>query len=64
MFLANNNVEYEYIDIDRSSQNDREAIRKDILRRGGRLLYPTIIVDDKILLTNPNETKLREILEL
>ena len=29
MFLANNNVEYEYIDIDRSSQNDREAIRKD-----------------------------------
>jgi disulfide oxidoreductase YuzD len=64
MFLANNNIEYEYIDIDRSSQTDREAIRTDILRRGGRLLYPTIIVDDKILLTNPNETKLREVLEL
>ena len=64
MFLANNNVEYEYIEIDRSSPNDREAIRTDILRRGGRLLFPTIIVDDKILLTNPNETKLREILEI
>lgn len=64
MFLANNNVEYEYIDIDRSSQKDREAIRADILRRGGRLLYPTIIVDDKVLLTNPTETVLREVLEI
>ncbi len=57
-------VEYEYIDIDLSSREDKEKIRQDITRRGGRLLYPTIIIDNKILLTNPPESKLREVLEI
>ena len=64
MFLENNSVEYEYIDIDRSSQKDREAIRADILHRSAPFLFPTIIVDDKVLLTNPTETELRKVLEL
>jgi glutaredoxin len=56
-------VEYDYIDIDRCSNEDRETIRKDILSRGGRLAYPTVIVDDEVLLTGPSREKLREVLE-
>ena len=55
-------VEYEYVDIDLSNSEDKEAIRTDITRRGGRLLYPTIIINDEILLTNPTEKELREAL--
>ena len=57
-------VEHEYIDIDLCNIQDKEAIRKDILSRGGILAYPTIIIDDEILLTGPSREKLREVLEL
>lgn len=57
-------VEHEYIDIDLCNIEDKEKIRKDILSRGGILAYPTIIIDDEILLTGPSRDKLREVLEL
>ena len=38
-------------------------IVKDIHSRGGRDVYPTIIVDNRVVLTNPDERKLRQILE-
>jgi glutaredoxin-like protein NrdH len=63
-FLNDNNVEYEYVDIDLSSGEDREKIRQDIQSRGGRLAYPTIIIDNKILLTGASPDKLREVLEI
>jgi glutaredoxin len=62
--LNDMDVEYEYVDIDLSSWEDRQKIRQDILSRGGRLLYPTIIIDNKTLLTNPPESKIREVLEI
>jgi glutaredoxin-like protein NrdH len=62
--LKDMDVEYEYIDIDLSSREDREKIRQDILSRGGQLVYPTIIIDNKILLINPSKDKLREVLEI
>jgi glutaredoxin-like protein NrdH len=62
--LNDMNVEYNYIDIDLCSQEEKEKIRTDISRRGGHLLYPTIIINDKILLTNPTEKELREALGL
>ena len=58
------NVDYEFIDVDLCSIEDRETIRKDILSRGGHLVYPTIIVDNKILLTGPSREELIEVLEL
>jgi len=60
--LNDMDVEYEYIDVDLCSGEDRETIRQDITRRGGRLLYPTIIINNKVLLTNPSEKELREVL--
>ncbi len=62
--LNDMNVEYEYVDIDLCSNEDKEKIRADITRRGGRLLYPTMIINDEILLTNPTEKELREALGL
>ena len=61
--LKDLNVEYEYIDIDLCSREDKKEVTKDILSRGGRLAYPTIIIDNKILLTGPSREKLREVLE-
>jgi glutaredoxin-like protein NrdH len=63
-FLRDNNIEYEYVDIDLCSHEDRERIREDIISRGGRLSYPTIIVDDRILITSFQEDKIREVLEI
>jgi glutaredoxin-like protein NrdH len=62
--LKDLDVEYEYIDIDLCNLEDKETIRKDILSRKGQLAYPTIIVDDKILLTGPSREEIREVLEL
>lgn len=63
-FLKDKGIEYEYVDVDLCSQEDRENIREDILSRGGRLNYPTIIVDDRILITGFQENKMREALEI
>jgi len=61
-FLNENNIEYEYVDVDLCKEKDKELIRKDILRRGGEISYPTIIVDDKVLITGFRKDKLKEAL--
>ena len=63
-FLSNHRTEYKYIDVDLISQEDREHIERDIIDHGGQLLFPTIIVDNKKLLTNPQEQELRQVLEI
>jgi glutaredoxin-like protein NrdH len=60
--LNDMNVEYKYVDIDLCSSEDKEKIRAEITRRGGRLLFPTIIINNEVLLTNPTEKELREAL--
>jgi len=62
--LKEMDVDYEFIDVDLCSTEDREKIRQDILKRGGHLAYPTIIVDNQILLTGPSREELIEVLEL
>lgn len=63
-FLKDSDIEYEYVDIDLCSKDDRDKIRETILSRGGRLSYPTVIVDDRVLITGFNEYQLREALEI
>ncbi len=62
--LEDNKIEYEYVDIDLCSREDREKIRNDILSRGGHLSYPTIIVDGKIMITGFKEHRIKEALEI
>ncbi len=63
-FLKDNSVEFEYVDIDLSSAEDRKKIRSDIVRMGGELIYPTIIVDDKVLISGPHKDKIAKAVEV
>jgi len=62
-FLSDNNIEYEYIDIDLCKEEDQEKIRKDIRKRGGEVVFPTMVVDDKILISGFLTDKIKEALE-
>lgn len=61
-FLKDNNVEYEYVDVDLADGEDREKIHKNIKERGGEPLYPILIVDDKTLITGFRKDKIKEVL--
>ncbi len=63
-FLKENDVEYDYVDVNLCSEEDKEKIKKDILKRGGSLSYPAIIIDDKILINGFRKDKLKEALEI
>lgn len=62
-FLSDNDIEYNYVDIDLCKEEDREKIREDIRKRGGEIVFPTMIVDDKILITGFLTDKIKEVLE-
>jgi glutaredoxin len=63
-FLKDNNIEYEYVDVDLCEDGDKEKIRQNILDKGGSLSYPTIIIDNKTLITGFRKDKLTEALEI
>jgi glutaredoxin-like protein NrdH len=63
-FLKDSGVEYEYVDVDLCNEKDREKIRSDILKRGGELSYPTLIIDDKNLITGFRKDKIQKALEI
>jgi glutaredoxin len=61
-YLKDNDIEYEYADVDLFDEADKEKIRGHILSKGGALSYPTIIIDDAILITGFRKDKFKEIL--
>jgi glutaredoxin len=61
-FLKDNDIEFEYIDVDHSAGEDLARIKKDILSKGGSLSYPTIIINDKDLVTGFRKDKIKELL--
>ncbi|UCB59698.1 MAG: glutaredoxin family protein [Candidatus Bathyarchaeota archaeon] len=61
-FLKDNDIEFKYVDVDLCSEEDREEIKKDILKRGGRLSYPTIIVDDDVIINGFHDDMIKEAL--
>jgi glutaredoxin-like protein NrdH len=63
-YLNDNNVEYEYVDVDLCSEEDKQKIHAAIVGKGGMLSYPTTIVDDKVLITGFRKDKLKEALEI
>ena len=63
-FLSENDVEYEYVDVDLSSDEDHEKIREEIVSRGGEPSYPTLIIDDKTVITGFRKDKIKEVLDL
>ena len=61
-YLKDNDVTYEFIDVDTCEPEEKEQAHKQILNKGGNLSYPTIIVDDKTLITGFRKDKLKEAL--
>ena len=63
-FLNENNVEYEFVDVDLADEKDKQKIREIIQDKSGSVSYPTIIVDDKVVINGFRKDKLKEALEL
>ena len=61
-FLNENDVTYEFVDVDLLDEEDKEKTRQTITSKGGSLSYPTIIVDDKVVITGFRKDKLKEAL--
>ena len=61
-FLNDNNIEYEYIDVDLCEDEDKQKIHQLILSKGGALSYPTTIIDDKVVVTGFRKDQLKEAL--
>ncbi len=63
-FLVDKSVEYEYVDVDKLEHADKEVVNQDIKKRGGRIAFPTIIIDDKTIITGFKKDKITEALGL
>ena len=63
-FLKDNNVEFEYVDVDQCDDKDLDKIKSDILSKGGSLSYPVIIVNDKTLINGFRKDKIKETLQI
>lgn len=63
-FLKDNDIEYEYVDVDLCNEEDKNKIRKEIQDKGAPLGYPTIIVDDKKVISGFRKDLMKEALEL
>ena len=63
-FLKDNNVAYEYVDVDLCTEDERDKIRKEIQAKGGALSYPTTIVDGAKVVTGFRKDLLKKELEL
>jgi glutaredoxin-like protein NrdH len=61
-FLKDNEVEFDYIDVDLCQEEDKQKIREHIQSKGGPLSYPTAIVDDNVVITGFRKDKLKEVL--
>jgi len=61
-FLKDNDVEFEYVDVDKCEDEDLDKIKKEILGKGGSLSYPVIIVNDKTLINGFRKDKIKETL--
>ena len=63
-FLRDNNIEFEYVDVDLVDKKVLEDIKNDILKRGGNLAYPKIIVDNVLLISGFDKEKIKRAIQI
>ena len=61
-YLKDNDIEFEYIDVDLCEEEEKYKIRQHIQSKGGPLSYPTTIVDENVLITGFRKDLLKEAL--
>jgi len=62
-FLKENDVEFEYVDVDKTYGKEREQLIEEVKRYNKDLSFPTIIIGDKIIVGFKKE-ELKEALGL
>jgi glutaredoxin len=63
-FLNDNGVEYEYVDFDLASPEERQPIIDELTSKNIPLAFPITIVNNKTMIRGYNPDKLREELRL
>lgn len=63
-FLKDNDMAFEYIDVDLRKEDEKTKIRQELQSKSGGLSYPTTIIDDKIVIVGFKKDKLKEALGL
>ncbi|MGD0070605.1 MAG: glutaredoxin family protein [Candidatus Bathyarchaeia archaeon] len=63
-FLNENEISYEFVDVDLLGEEDKQKVRQTITSKGGSLTYPTTIIDNKVVITGFRKDKLKEALEI
>jgi glutaredoxin-like protein NrdH len=48
-FLDSNGIEYSFIDVDMLQGNEREAAIADVMRFNPSCSFPTILIDDEVI---------------
>ena len=60
--LKDNDIEFEYFDLDTADPNERQEAMKDIQARGLRISVPIVIIDDDKVITGYKEDSIKEAL--
>ena len=61
--LKDMDVEYEYVDIDTVSGDEREKVREELRKHNPRMSAPTVVIDDgKCVIIGHNEEEVKEAL--
>ena len=63
-FLRDNGVEYEYMDVDISTREEKRAAIERLKEKGAPLAFPVIIVDDDRIISGFKQDAIREALGL
>lgn len=63
-YLRDSEIAHEYIDVDKCTPEERETIHQEIKKLGARLAFPTIIVDDKTVITGFKKDEIKKALGL
>jgi glutaredoxin len=62
-FLKENNIEFEYVDVDKLEGREREEVLSQMMKESASMRFPTIIIGKKIIV-GFYEDKLKEALGL
>jgi glutaredoxin-like protein NrdH len=62
-FLTDNNVEFEYVDVDLLTGEKRTEVLREVYRLTGGYSFPVIVIGDTVIV-GFNRTRLQEALEL
>jgi glutaredoxin len=63
-FLRNNSIEYEYVDLDLASPEERQPIIDELSSNNIPLAFPITIIDNQTMVRGYNPDKLTEELRL